>query len=69
LVASEQGQTATTAAGLQKLGGSRKPEVNLLLANQAMHSLWMPNQDLDATWGVTLGLMRISLLPMRLKAC
>jgi len=32
--------------------------VNLLLANQAMHSLWMPNQDLDAMWGVTLGLMR-----------
>src|SRR5215212_5769829 len=23
-----------------------------------MHSLWMPNQDLDAMWGVTLGLMR-----------
>src|SRR5205085_2254809 len=23
-----------------------------------MHSLWMPNQDLDATWGVTLRLMR-----------
>src|SRR5205085_11610963 len=57
-VASEQGETATTAAGLQKLGGSRKPDVNLLLANQAMHSLWMLNHDLDAMWGVTLVLMR-----------